>query len=116
MLSYSWRMECEPFGVNICCVCPGDVKTEFTKNRVKNFATNERYGSRIKTATEKFDSKQDKRMEPITVAKKIFKYSLKRKPKPMIIIGAKYKLFYFASKLLPLRALMFILKKMYDGK
>lgn len=116
MLSYSWRMECEPFGVNICCVCPGDVKTEFTKNRVKNFETNERYGSRIKTATEKFDSKQDKRMEPITVAKKIFKYSLKRKPKPMIIIGAKYKLFYFASKLLPLRALMFILKKMYDGK
>lgn len=116
LLSYSWRMECEPFGVNICCVCPGDVRTEFTKNRVKNFDTNERYGTRVKTATEKVDSRQDKRMEPYKVAKKIYKYSIKKKPKPMIIISAKYKMLYFASKIFPLSWLLYFTQKFYGGK
>lgn len=116
LLSYSWRMECAPFGVNIGTVCPGDVRTEFTKNRVKNFETNERYGTRIKTATEKLDARQNKRMEPIKVAKKIYKYSLKKKPKPMIIIGAKYKMLYFASKIFPLSWIMHFTQKLYGGK
>lgn len=115
LLSFSWRMECEPFGVNIGCVCPGDVKTEFTKNRVKNFDTNERYGDRIKNATEKLDSRQDKRMEPIKVATKIYKYSLKKKPKPLIIIGGKYKLLYFAKKIFPLSWIMHFTNKIYGG-
>lgn len=116
LMSYSWRMECEPFGVRIGTVCPGDVRTEFTKNRVKNFETNDRYGTRIKTATEKLDRRQDKRMEPITVAKKIYKYSLKKRQKPMIIIGAKYKLLYFASRIFPLSWVMYFTQKLYGGK
>lgn len=116
LLSYSWRMECAPFGVNIGCVCPGDVRTEFTKNRVKNYDTNERYGTRVKTAAEKVDSRQDKRMEPYKVARKIYKYSLKRKPKPLIIIGGKYKLLYFASKIFPLKWLLYFTQKIYGGK
>lgn len=116
ILSYSWRMECEPFGVNVGCVCPGDVKTEFIKNRVKNFDTNERYGDRVKNAAERVDKSNDKRMEPLYVANKIYKYSLKKKPKPMIIIGAKYKFLYFGSKFIPLSWLLKIIQKTYGGK
>ena len=32
MLSMGLRMECEPFKVDVCCICPGDVKTNCTKN------------------------------------------------------------------------------------
>lgn len=113
MLSYSWRMETAHFGVNIGCVCPGDVRTEFTKNRVKNFETNERYGDRVKSATDKLDSRQDKRMEPIYVAKKIYKYSLKKKPKARIIIGAKYKFLHFLSRVFPLDWILGVTNKLF---
>ena len=115
MLTYSQRMECMPFGVKVSAVCPGDVKTNFTKNRVKNFDTNERYGDRIKNAAESIDSKEDKRMQPIVVAKAIYKVSKKRKPKPYIIVGTKYKILNFAMRFLPLNWLLHFTSKFFGG-
>lgn len=115
MLSYSQRMECKPFGVNVCAVCPGDVKTNFTKNRVKVFETNERYGERIKNAAEKIDNNEDKRMKPEKIAKAIYKISRKHNPKPYIIIGAKYKVLNFVNRFLPLNWLLNCTSKFYGG-
>ena len=115
MLTFSMKMECKPFGVNVCSVCPGDVKTNFTKNRVKNFETNERYGERIKNATEKVDSREEKRMKPEVVAKAIYKVSLKKNPKPFVIVGAKYKILYFAMRFLPLSWLIHFTSKFFGG-
>ncbi len=115
MLTYCWRMEAEPFKVNVCSVCPGEVKTEFTANRVKNFETNERYGQRVERAAHKVDSKHDGRMDPKVVATKIFKFSLKKKPKPMKIISAKYKLLYVVSRFVPLSWLLHFTNKFYGG-
>ena len=116
MLTYCWRMEAEPFKVNVCSVCPGEVKTEFTANRVKNFDTNERYGQRVERAAHKVDSKQDSRMDPRMVAEKIVKFSLKKKPKPMKIISAKYKLLYFVSRFVPISWMLHFTNKFYGGQ
>lgn len=112
-LTFSQAMECKPFGITVCAVCPGDVKTNFTQNRVKVFDTNERYGDRIKNCAEKIDSKNDKRMDPIVVAKATYKFSLKKKPKPFIIVGGKYKLLYFASKFVSAKFLHKCIYKMF---
>lgn len=115
-LSFSMKMECEPFGVQVCCVCPGDVKTNFTKNRVKNFETNERYGKRIENATKKVDSQEGKRMPAIKVAKVVYKYSLKNNPKPYVIVGAKYKVLNFALRFVPFRLLIKFTSKFFGGE
>lgn len=115
MLTYSQRMECKPFGVKVTAVCPGDVKTNFTKNRVKIFETNERYGDRIKIAAESIDSKQDERMEPIVVAKVVYKQSKKKNPKPYTIVGTKYKFLNFAMRFLPLNWLLHFTEKFFGG-
>ena len=101
-LSLTQRMECKQLGVDVALVCPGDVKTSFTQNRVKEFETNERYGDSIKRATLKLDSREDKRMDAKKVAHMIFKICNKKKTKPRYTIGAKYKFLDFVCRFAPL--------------
>lgn len=101
MLTKSMRMELTNAKIDMVAICPGDTKTNFTKNRIKNFETNEKYGNNIVSATDKLDKREDKRMSPEYVAKKIYKIANKKNTKPQYIIGAKYKLFWIVSKLMP---------------
>lgn len=115
MLSHCLRMECKPFKVNVTSICPGDVKTNFTKNRIKVFETNERYGKRIENAAYFVDNKQEKRMPPEKVSSKIVKMAYKKHPKPMVIVGFKYKILYFASKIFPLSWFLHFDEKIFGG-
>ena len=114
MLSYSLRMEVERFGVDVCSVCPGDVKTNFTKNRVKVFDTNEKYGTSIENSTKYIDLKEDKRMPVSVVTNHLVKLINKKKMPALKIIGAKYKVFYFFSKILPTGAFLKIENKIFN--
>ena len=96
-LSFALRMELAPLGIDVVAICPGDIKTNFTKNRIKDFKTNERYGTRLQTATEKSDSREEKRIPCDVCARKIFKAVLRRKTKPFYIIGGKYKFLYCSA-------------------
>lgn len=113
-LSFSLRMELSPLGVDVIAFCPGDTKTNFTKNRIKDFETNERYGDRIKNATLRSDAKENKRMSCDFVSKEIFKLINKKKSKPFYIIGSKYKLLYFLTRLTPKATLLNSTAKVYD--
>ncbi len=114
-LSYGMRMELNNFGVSVCVICPGDVKTNFTKNRVKDFQTNEKYGDRIKNAAGSLDEKENKRMSPIIVANAIFKQANKKKTKHMVIVGFKYKVLYVLQKLLPAKWVLAVTEKSFGG-
>lgn len=116
LLSSSIRMELEPAGIDITCICPGDTKTNFTKNRKKNYETNERYSNRIEKATQKVDKNQNKRMSAEKVCKKIEIICLKKKTKPIYIIGTKYKLLNFATKIFPFKTLVKFTQKIYGGE
>lgn len=115
MITYSQRLECRDFGVEIGCVCPGDTKTNFTKNREKHFDTVDRYGDRPIVAAERIDSKNDKRMSPSIIAKKLFKMGSKKHLKAMTIISAKYKLLYFVNRFLPMSVLLHFDEKLMGG-
>ena len=115
MLSYSLNMELKDSKINVVTICPGEVKTNFTKNRVKNFDTNERYGRKIADASFSIDKKDEQRMSALKVGNIIYKISLKKRPKPMIIIGTKMKFLYFAYRFLPLRFWLFITEKTMGG-
>lgn len=115
MLSLCLYMECKPFNVKVVSICPGDVKTNFTKNRVKVFKTNERYDDRIKIATNLLDKREDRRMPPEKVAKVVFRVSKKKQPKPYVIVGFKYKVLHFAMRFLPTSWLLYFTEKFFGG-
>jgi len=115
MLSYGLSMELKPLNIQVCSVCPGEVKTNFTKNRVKNFETNERYGERISNAAHYIDKRQDKRMSPEIVANRIFKQANKKKMKNMIIISKTYHILYPISRIIPIKWLLNSTNKLLGG-
>lgn len=115
-LSFALRMELEPLGIDVVAFCPGDIKTNFTKNRIKNFESNERYGDRLEKATKKSDSREDKRIPCEVCSKRMYKKINKKKTKPFYIIGGKYKLLYFLTKITPKSWLLKITNKLYGGR
>lgn len=112
-LSYGMRNELKNAGIDVVAICPGDVKTEFVQNRVKYFETNLRYGNQIERAADFVDSKNDKRMDKTKVAKKIYKISTKKKCKAMYVIGFKYKVLNFLSRLVPTSWLLWGIHKLF---
>ena len=114
MMSKSMRMELTSAKIDMVAICPGDTKTNFTKNRVKSFETNEKYGNNIVSATQKLDMREDKRMSPEYVADQIYKIANKKSTKPEYIIGRKYKLFWLASRLLPQSLFNKVLQKLFS--
>jgi short-subunit dehydrogenase len=114
-LSMSMRMELAPLGIEVVSMCPGDTKTNFTKNRIKDFTTTERYGDRLETATNTSDAQEDKRMTVEYVAEQLFKLINKKKCKPFYIIGGKYKFWYFLTRLTPKSLLLNRIAKKKGG-
>ena len=116
LFSESLSIELAPSGIKVVSICPGDVKTNFCKNRIKVYETNERYGDNIQKSLQKVDGNQERRMLPEYVAKKIAKISLKKNPKPMYIIGRKYKFLYFLSRVFPKKTMLYFTKRMFGRK
>lgn len=114
MLSYSAGMELMRAGIQTCAICPGEIKTTFTKNRIKNFATNERYGESVRLSAEHIDAKQETRMPVQGVARKIVSICNRKNLKPMVIIGAKYKALYYLQKFASTRLLLKATNAMFN--
>lgn len=115
-LSFGLRMELSQLGIEVTAMCPGNTKTNFTRNRIKDYTTDERYGDLIRTATEANDRGEDKRMSCDEVVEKIFKKINGKKLKPFYIIGGKYKFLYFLTRFTPKALLLSITNKKYGGQ
>ncbi len=114
MMSLSLRMELNP-DIDVVTICPADIKTNFTKHRVKEMKTNERYGNRIEKAMMTVDAKEDKRMPVSKAVAKIDKIVKKKKTKPLYIIGTKMKVLAFLMRFFPLGFLLYWTEKLYGG-
>ncbi|MBE5735543.1 MAG: SDR family NAD(P)-dependent oxidoreductase [Clostridiales bacterium] len=110
-MTYSQRSELKPLGIDLCTICPGDIKTNFTKSRVKEFETNDRYGDAIERATKKVDGREDKRMSAEVCAKRMYKIINKKRMKPMYIIGGFHKFLHFVARFVPTKWLLWGINK-----
>ena len=106
MLSYGLRMELKSSGVDVVCINPGDIKTNFSKNRVKTFDTNFRYGDKISKSAKQIEERENKRMSLSYATKKIYKIINKKKTKPMYIVGNQIKLLNVFNKIFPLSLIL----------
>ncbi len=101
MISDGLRMELGRSKIQVTSICPSEIKTNFSKNRVKNFETNERYGKSVEASAKGVDEAEEKRM-PLDKAIKIMtRWIDSKKLKPLYIMSFKFKLLYRTERLFP---------------
>jgi len=112
-LTLALKNELAPFGVNVCAIMPGDVKTGFTGARKKSLSGSEVYGKRMERAVAAMEKDEQNGMPPQKVARLAAKLADKKRVAPLYTVGAKYKAFVALSRLLPTSLANFVVGKMY---
>lgn len=110
--SAALKNEVAPFGVKVCAVLPGDVKTGFTSARKKN-ADDGVYAPRAERAVGAMERDEQGGMPPQAVARAVARQAARKNPPVQVVVGAKYKLFALLAKLLPRRLVNYILGRLY---
>ncbi len=100
-LTLALRNEVKPFGVKVCAVLPGDVKTGFTAARRKSAAGAEIYGEALAHAVSVMEQDEQSGMPPERVAQSILRAANEKHPRAFRTVGTSYQLFVFLAKLLP---------------
>ncbi|HPE95920.1 MAG TPA: SDR family NAD(P)-dependent oxidoreductase, partial [Bacillota bacterium] len=106
------RGELKPFGVTVCAIMPGDVKTGFTAARVKSKAGS-LYSERTQRSVEGMENDEKNGEDARFVARRIVHIARKKFPAPLYTVGMRYKLFVFLTHILPRRLLSFLVNKLY---
>ena len=108
------RAELKPFGISVCALMPGDIRTGFTAMREKHAEGDDIYNGRIDRAVSVMEKDETGGMEPSYVANQVVKAAYASYPAPLKTIGFKYKLFMLLKRLLPERIVNFVLGAIYS--
>lgn len=109
------RNEVRPFGISVCAVMPGDIKTGFTDARKKAHKGDDVYNGRISRAVETMEKDERNGMDSAYAGKFISRIALKRRIKPMYVLGNLYRVYAAANRFLPCGIMNLIVGKMYGG-
>lgn len=112
-VSLALSNELKQFGVSVCSIRLGDVKTGFTAARKKDLAGDNIYGGSITRSVSVMESDEINGMGPEQVAAGIVKIAQKRRLPVIATVGGKYKAFCFLQKVLPAGIVNKIVGKMY---
>lgn len=107
------RLELQPYNIRVTNILPGDIKTNFTNKRSKNLDSKSPYFAVESKSIAKMEKDEQNGLEPIVVAKKIYKLANKKNPPYTATCGAMYKMICFLQKILPTRFVMWIVSKLY---
>ena len=106
--------EVAPYGIQVAAVLPGDIKTGFTAARQKSVAGDEAYGGRISKSVEKMEKDEQNGMSPEAAAKTVARVALQKgRVKPFYTIGFAYQALVFLDRILPCRAVRWLLFQLY---
>lgn len=107
--------EVKPYGISVCAVQPGDIKTDFTAVRKKIEAGNEEYSGRIVRSVAKMEKDEQSGMDPQTAGNFIAKIALKKKVKPLYSIDFVSGAECILDRILPKSLAYKIVGSMYSG-
>ena len=105
--------EVKPFGITVCAVMPGDIKTGFTSARQKNIAGDDIYGGRITRSVAGMEKDEQTGMDPAKAGAFIASVALRNSRKPLYTLGFGYKCAVFLTKILPARWLNALIGQLY---
>lgn len=112
-LTMALSNEVRKYGISVCCVMPGDIKTGFTAARKKSIIGDDQYEGRIERSVSRMERDEQKGMNPAAAGRFIARLALKKRVKPYNTIGFGYKCCVLLSKILPGSLIRFILEMMY---
>ncbi len=112
-LTLALANEVRPFGIRVCALMPGDVKTGFTAAREKNTDNGTAYGETIQKSVATMEHDEQNGMTPQQIAAAVYRLSQKKHPKPLSTTGAQYRLFAVLQKALPASLANRIVGKIY---
>lgn len=115
-LSDALHTEVSPYGIQVCAVMPGDIKTGFTKNRRKNKMDSDIYKKRVEKSVKLMEHDEQNGMDPLIMATTLAKLIQKKRIPLRITVGFKYKVFVFLSKVLPNRLVNQLIGSIYGFK
>lgn len=108
----AFRNEVKDFGIDVCCLLPGDVKIGFTAAREKNPVGSGGY-PRMKSSIEAMEKDEQNRMRPEKIVSQLLRIANCRLAMVYNVSGWSYKLFCFLERLLPKTFVNWIVGKMY---
>ncbi len=112
--SEALRNELRPFGIQVTTILPGDTKTGFTANRIKNeIVESSLYRERQLHSLKKMETDEISGKSPDSVAKVIYRLAGRKSLPVSYTVGCEYKLFLFLQRILPKRLVNWILFQMY---
>ncbi len=113
--SYSQALsnEIKPFGISVCAILPGDIKTGFTDARKKNPVGDDIYCGRISRSVERMEHDEQNGMSPDIAGAYIAKIALRKRVKPLYAIGFAYKAAATIASILPCRLRNFVIGLLY---
>lgn len=106
------RNEVAPFGIDVCCLLPGDVKTGFTDARTKSVKGGEVY-THMEKAIATMEHDEQNGITPERMARKMLAMAEASNPAAYHTAGLQYHLFLLLGKLLPTTLIYRVLGKMY---
>jgi short-subunit dehydrogenase len=106
------RNELKGTGIRVAAVLPGDVRTDFTAQREKNPANVALYPNEVRSVA-KMEHDEQHGMSPDRIAKRFYRLSMQKNPKPFCSVGIAYSAVLILVKILPARFANWILGKMY---
>ncbi|MFR1518694.1 MAG: SDR family NAD(P)-dependent oxidoreductase [Clostridia bacterium] len=105
--------EVRPFGIRICAIQPGDIKTGFTAARQKYCEGDALYNGRISRSVSVMERDEQNGMLPEAAALCILRIAGKKRVRPICTLGMQYRMICAAAKILPAGALNRIVGKIY---
>lgn len=93
--------ELHTFGISLCAVLPGDIRSGFTAAREKSPLGDDVYGGRIARGVAVMERDEAQGMDPARAGAYIAGLALRRRIKPEYTVGCKYKLLVLLARLLP---------------
>lgn len=109
------REELRPFGISVCAVMPGDIRTGFTAAREKSCVGDDIYGGRIARSVAVMEKDELGGMAPEKAGRVICAKALKKRVKPMYAVGLQYSAVVVLSRLLPSALVSYIVGRLYGG-
>ena len=111
--SLALQEEVKPYGIEICCIMPGDIATGFTAARKKNPAGDEAYGGRISRSVAVMEHDETTGIPADAAGAYVAGKAMAKRVPLLCTLGGKYRVFVFLARLLPTRLLSYLVGKIY---
>ena len=107
--------EVKEFGISVCAVQPGDIRTDFTASRKKIETGDDVYGGRIVSSVAKMEKDEQSGLDPQKAGDFIAMVALKDRVKPLYTIDFISGAECLLDRILPKSLAYKIVGKMYSG-